>query len=699
MYGIIIVDDNALNMQKTCKEEEELIMEYHVAIQGSDQAPGTAEQPFRSVSRAAALAVPGDTITVHAGIYREWISPANGGTEEQRIVYQSAGDGEVVITGAEPVADWTDEGDGVWSTEVPNTLFVVRNPYKVKLYGDWLFEGAFQPHLGEVYLDGKSLYECDGVDKLRNPQVWPQAKYAEDSLLQWYAEVSSTATTIWANFGGRDPRKENVEINVRPYCFWPEKTGRSYITVRGFTLRQASPQWAPPTALQEGLIGPHWSKGWIIEDNLISESKCTGISLGKEITTGHNEWSENRIKGGTQREQEVIFRALRKDWHKDRIGSHIVRNNVIHDCEQAGIVGHLGGAFSQIYQNRIYNIHHKRIFHGAEVGGIKLHASLDTQICGNVIYSCYRALWLDWQAQGTRISRNTFYDNLSEDLFVEVCHGPYMVDHNLFLSPMNFRNMAQGGAFVHNLFAGRFVVRSELTRYTPYHMPHETAVAGFSNITGGDDKYYNNLFIGDDDPHNEPLPMTFFEHLPLTPRENLDESGAPVMDGIPDNSRCYLHPVGLGGYNDYPDSMHKRWWEYTKEEIAAMEEAGKPFQPDRMALPVAIQGNLYLKGAVPGSHEPDARVYVSNGVEIEIDPAVNKVQVHIKSPEMMHAAAPVIVTTELLGRSYHAEMHYEEPDGSAYRFDHDFFGKQRPDQNITPGPFELLDDSPVKIVL
>lgn len=509
MNGIIIVDDNALNMQKTCKEEEELIMEYHVAIQGSDQAPGTAEQPFCSVSRAAALAVPGDTITVHAGIYREWVSPANGGTEEQRIVYQSAGDGEVVITGAEPVADWTDEGDGVWSTEVPNTLFVVRNPYKVKLHGDWLFEGAFQPHLGEVYLDGKSLYECDGVDKLRNPQVWPQAKYAEDSLLQWYAEVSSTATTIWANFGGRDPRKENVEINVRPYCFWPEKTGRSYITVRGFTLRQASPQWAPPTALQEGLIGPHWSKGWIIEDNLISESKCTGISLGKEITTGHNEWSENRIKGGTQREQEVIFSALRKDWHKDRIGSHIVRNNVIHDCEQAGIVGHLGGAFSQIYQNRIYNIHHKRIFHGAEVGGIKLHASLDTQICGNVIYSCYRALWLDWQAQGTRISRNTFYDNLSEDLFVEVCHGPYMVDHNLFLSPMNFRNMAQGGAFVHNLFAGRFVVRSELTRYTPYHMPHETAVAGFSNITGGDDKYYNNLFIGDDDPRNEPLPMTF----------------------------------------------------------------------------------------------------------------------------------------------------------------------------------------------
>ncbi|MFC6651671.1 DUF1565 domain-containing protein [Paenibacillus rhizoplanae] len=674
-------------------------MEYHVALQGSDQAPGTAEQPFRSISRAAALAEPGDTVTVHAGTYREWVSPANGGTEEQRIVYQAAGDGEVVITGAEPVADWQDEGDGVWSAEVPNSLFAVRNPFKEKLYGDWLFEGAFEPHLGEVYLDGKSLYECDSVTKLRDPKVWPQAKYAADSLLQWYAEVGSASTRIWASFGGKDPRRENVEISVRPYCFWPEQTGRGYITVKGFTLRQASPQWAPPTALQEGLIGPHWSKGWIIEDNHICESKCTGVSLGKEISTGHNEWSNGRMKGGTQREQEVIFRALRQDWHKDNIGSHIVRNNVIHDCEQAGIVGHLGAAFSRIEQNRIYNIHHKRIFHGAEVGGIKLHASLDTQICGNVIYSSYRALWLDWQAQGTRISRNVFFDNLSEDFFMEVCHGPYMVDHNLFLSPMNFRNMAQGGAFVHNLFAGRFVVRPELTRYTPYHIPHETAIAGYSNFTGGDDRYYNNIFLRDEDTDNEVVPMTFFEHLPLAPREQLNDNGERVMDGIPDNSRCYLHPVGLGGYDEHPNALDKQWWEYTREEIKALIDSGKPFHPEQIALPVAIQGNLYLKDAVPGTHEPNVKVYADKGLEIEVDPASGKVQVHIVNPELLRAAAPTVVTTNLLGRSYHAEMRYEEPDGSAYRFDRDFFGKQRPDSNVTPGPFELTDNSPLKIVL
>lgn len=668
-------------------------MNYHVSMQGNDQAKGTWDQPFRTISRAAALAMPGDTVTVHAGVYREWVNPANGGTEDHRIIYKSAEDGEVVITGAERISDWKDEGDSVWSTEIPNSIFSVRNPFEVELSGDWLFDGAFPVHLGDVYLDGKSLYECENVDKVHNPEVWSEAKYPEDSLLKWYAEVGSATTKIWANFGGKDPRKENVEINVRPYCFWPEKPGRNYITVSGFTLRQASPQWAPPTDYQEGLIGPHWSKGWIIENNIISESKSVGICLGTEIGTGH---LDKRSKGGTQREQEVILRALRSGWHKDSVGSHIVRGNVIHDCEQAGIVGHMGGAFSSISQNRIYNIHHKRIRHGAEVGGIKLHAALDTQINENTIYSCYRGVWLDWQAQGTRISRNVFFDNLSEDFFVEVCHGPYLADHNLFLSPMNFRNMAQGGAFVHNLFAGRFVVRSEVTRITPYHFPHETAMAGYSNITGGDDRYYNNIFLGDNDDNKEPVPITFFEHLPLKPRDEVGDDGKTVMDGVPDNSICYLHPVGLGGYDKHPDAKDKRWWEYTKEELAELGDAAKDFFIGNAVLPVAMGGNSYLNNAVPGIHETNANIYEQGGMKVEVDPVEGKVKIQVSEAEVLSGASSMVVTTDLLGKTYHADMKYEQPDTTPYRLDSDFFGEKRPDADITPGPFELTENGTVE---
>jgi len=666
-------------------------MEYHVSITGNDQAKGTAGEPFRTIQRAASLALPGDTVIVHAGVYREWVNPAHGGTEEHRIVYRSAGDGEVVITGAERITDWKDEGDGVWSTEVPNSLFSIRNPFEVELAGDWLFDGPFPVHLGDVYLNGKSLYECDSPDKVRRPEVWPDAKYPEDSLLKWYAEVGPAATKIWANFGGKDPRAENVEISVRPWCFWPDKPGIDYITVSGFTLRQAAPQWAPPTAYQEGLIGPHWSKGWIIENNHIYESKCVGISLGTPIGTGHAAAGGKHKKGGTQREQEVIQRALHfGGWRKDGVGGHIVRHNVIHDCEQAGIAGHMGGAFSRIYGNRIYNIHHKRLRHGAEVAGIKLHAALDTWITDNIIHSCYRGLWLDWQAQGTRISRNVLFDNLSEDLFVEVCHGPYLADHNLFLSLMNFRNMSQGGAFVHNLFAGRFVVQNELTRTTPYHFPHETAVAGYAKITGGDDRFYNNIFLGDNDPNKEPVPITFFEHLPLKPRDKVGEDGKTIMDGVPEDSICWLHPVGLGSYDKHPNAKDKQWWEYTREEFAALDDAAKKrIFTGNAALPVAMGGNLYLGGAVPGRHEPDAKVCDRRAISIETDPARGKARIRISEPELLRGASPLPVTTDLLGSTYHADMKFERPDGTPYRFDTDFFGNKRPDADVTAGPFEL----------
>ena len=53
--------------------------EYHVSPQGSDADAGTLTQPFRTINRAAQLALPGDTVTVHEGVYREWVNPLYGG--------------------------------------------------------------------------------------------------------------------------------------------------------------------------------------------------------------------------------------------------------------------------------------------------------------------------------------------------------------------------------------------------------------------------------------------------------------------------------------------------------------------------------------------------------------------------------------------------------------------------------------------
>jgi hypothetical protein len=659
-------------------------MEYHVRIDGNDRNSGSMSDAFKTISKAAQKAQGGDTITVHEGVYREWVKPPRGGTEDKHIIYRAAPGEKVTITGAEIIKDWKNVGGAVWKTIIPNSFFGSYNPYKDIIYGDWLFTRD-KFHTGEVYLNGKSMYETLFLEGVMDPIVCETSMDKQWSVHTWFCAADDKETIIWANFHGEDPRNGNVEINVRPFVFWPEKNLINYITVKGFTLKQAATNWAPPTALQTGLIGPHWAKGWIIEDNIISDSKCSGISLGKEISTGQNEWYRLKFKQGTQREREVIFRAARGNWNKETIGSHIVRNNIIFDCEQAGVVGHLGAVFSLIENNHIYRINYKRQFQGAEIGGIKLHAAIDTTIRENVIHDCYRGLWLDWQAQGTHVTRNIFWDNTQEDLFIEVTHGPYLIDHNLFLSPFNYREMSQGGAFVHNLFAGKLCTLPEMNRFTPYHFPHETEIMGVMTISGGDNRFCNNLFIGDKDVDLPNVPVGIWSNTPIADLQLPPEEAAKMPSYI-------RKPVGTSQYDDYPSENDPAPWAQTKQ------PDGRVIRTDAMFLPVSIKHNVYLKGAKPCIKEPDPVVSRECGVEFEIDHIESKVTIKIADPSQLHCPASEIITTELLGRNHHTEMLYEETDGTPYILDKDFTGRQRASKP-TAGPFEASGGDPVKIEL
>jgi alpha-N-arabinofuranosidase len=457
--------------------------EFHVSVKGDDANDGSALSPLRTISAAAQLARPGDVITVHEGIYRERITPPRGGeSPERRIVYRAAPGERAEIRGSEVVTGWEAAGEGVWKVSIPNTLFGDYNPFAVSIRGDWFNPLGRPHHTGAVYLNGTWLMEAATLDAVLRP--------AEPAPL-WFAEAGETSTTVWARFGEADPNKELVEVNVRPVVFYPEKPGMNYITVRGFVMRHAATQWAPPTAEQPGLLGTHWSRGWVIEDNVISHSKCTGITLGKY----GDEW-DNTSEDTAEGYVLTIERALDNGWSRENIGGHLVRNNRISHCEQAGLVGSLGAVFSRITGNTIHDIHVERLFTGAEMAGIKIHAAIDTEISGNRIFRTVLGIWLDWMAQGTRVTGNLLHDNINQDLFVEVNHGPFLVDNNLFLSDWALFDMSQGGAYVHNLMAGRVVWRPELGRATPYHKAHTTEVAGLIHIEGGDNRFFNNVFVG-----------------------------------------------------------------------------------------------------------------------------------------------------------------------------------------------------------
>lgn len=457
--------------------------EYHVATTGNDSNPGEAATPLRSIREAASRAMPGDTVTVHEGIYREEISPPRGGeSEERRIVYQAAPGENVVIKGSEQVKGWEKLGHDTWRLVLPNAFFGGFNPYRDEIRGDWFQAEGRKHHTGAVYQNGYWLTEAATLAEVLK---------APGKAALWFGEVDAERTTIHAQLPGIDPNREGIEINVRQSVFYPRKTGINFITVRGFTLEQAATNWAPPTAEQVGLIGTHWSKGWIIEHNTIRYSTCTGVTLGK-----HGDRFDNTSADTAEGYVETIKRGLAAGWSKETIGHHTVRGNHISHCEQAGIVGSLGAAFSTISGNHIHDIHVRQLFGGAEQAGIKIHAAIDTLIAGNHVHHCNRGIWLDWMAQGTRVTRNLLHDSLgAEDLFVEVNHGPFLVDHNVMLSRRAILDWSQGGAYAHNLIAGAIIPRAELRRETPWLEEHGTRIRGIANIKGGDNRFYQNILV------------------------------------------------------------------------------------------------------------------------------------------------------------------------------------------------------------
>ena len=465
--------------------------EYHVAKNGNDKNEGTKDSPFLTIQMASNLGLPGDLIVVHEGTYRECVVPPRGGkSNEKRITYQAAPGEKVIIKGSEVIKNWRQQEGNVWVATITNTFFRNYNPYKDKIHGDWFDDQGRVHHTGEVYLNGKSLWEVESLEKVLNPVEVKDNFDAAGSVFTWYCQTDDRYTTIYANFQGADPNRELVEINVRKSCFYPAINNVNFITVRGFTMCHAATQWAPPTAEQVGLIGTNWSKGWIIENNTISDSKCSGITLGK-----HGDEFDNTSENSAEGYVKTIERAYKKGWNKETIGSHIVRNNTIFNCEQTGICGSLGAIFSSIENNNIYNIWTKRQFSGAEMGGIKIHAAIDMVIRKNKLSNCGRGLWLDWMAQGTRVSANLFYNNSSDDIFVEVNHGPFLIDNNILLSPLAIRDWSEGGAYVHNLIAGNIELQPQ-ERETPYHHAHSTKMAGLSQTKGGDNRFYNNIFVG-----------------------------------------------------------------------------------------------------------------------------------------------------------------------------------------------------------
>jgi len=649
---------------------------------------GSKLHPFRTINQAAAVAMPGDEVLVAPGVYHEDVSPVHAGTERAPIVYRSMEPRKAVITGAERFDNWEHYSGDVWRLTIPNSRFTQRNPYTTVVSGDWLNAGIVA-HTGEVFMNDKSLYEQETLEAVLDPVFCGSSWDVAFTKHTWYTcqDEEADATLVYANFQGKDPNRECVELTMRAHCFYPAAEHVDYITLTGFVVTKAACQWAPPTALQEGMIGPHWSKGWVIEDCEVSFAKCSGISLGKHYQQHNdNKWLHYKYKDGAQTQRDCSLIAQLEGWSKETIGSHTVRNCEIHDCGQTGIVGNLGCVFSVIENCHIHHINNKNNLSGAEIGGIKFHAAIDVIIRGCHFHHCTRGIWLDWQTQGTRVTNNLFHDNcvpydyllekenlpkicVGEDLFIEIAHGPCLVDNNILLSDRAIKLPTQGVAFVHNLIAGSIAAVGtgvkngteiyDSTRYTPIHMPHRTEITGFMSILHGDVRFYNNVFV---QQRIRPELAAFTANFVGSPWET-------------DNLTCGTLP-----YSGYmTEDVWKSWFEgYCGEGSSNSRE--RYYMP----LPVWSAGNVYFNGAVPCDLEQGAIVDSEHGITLSLKEEDGRTVLVSNFAEYLPEGG--LICSDTLGEAFEPEERFENPDGSDIVFDTDYNGCKRSAHPVA-GPF------------
>lgn len=663
-------------------------MKYYVDANAVLDGNGTKEKPFKRIQQAADVALPGDEVLVAPGVYREYVSPVHAGEENARITYTSTTPLGAVITGAEELKNWVPY-ETIWTTSVDNSVFGDFNPYTTFVYGDWYFAGKTK-HTGAIYLNDKMLYEAASIEEVIAGQVYPCSWEPEASRLKWFAKQEGNRTVFYANFMGADPNQETVEMNVREQCFVPRETGIGYITVHGFTITKAATNWAPPAAYQNCMIGPHWSKGWIIEDCDISNSKCSGIGLGKYLDPENNHYfTYKHVKSPTQMERDAVCRGQYHGWVKEKVGSHIIRRNNIHHCEQGGIIGRMGCVFSIIEDNHIHHINNMMELGGAEISGIKLHAAIDVIMRRNHIHDCTMGIWTDWEAQGTRISQNLLYNNqkpdfaeplkggmMSQDIFVEVGHGPTLIDNNILLSEVSLRMATEGVAMVHNLICGAFtcvgsgcdsMVEGNLRqRYTPYHIPHRTEVMGFMTILHGDDRFYNNIFVQ---------------------RWPADE--VSIRSDSEDVFYTENRQVGTHVFDEYP--TYEEWISYFDMDSDVPDM--KKIEPYHFrSLPVWVDGNAYLAGSLSCRKEAHKFVDSDSAVRIDLKEQDGKLVLETNLYDLIKDFRVQMISSDTLGMAFEPEERFENPDGSDILFNTDYLGNHR-DTTIIPGPFATATES------
>ncbi len=389
----------------------------------SDSNFGSAEKPFKTISRAAESLKPGERVIIKSGTYREKIVPARGGeSAEKMITYEAAPEENVIVSGSivldknlwkigrgwkyvkhEPYTeDSTAIGAKIWQYDFDEIEFEGYNPFgMLNLMHDREYL-QFQKVKMDAHFKRRGMLFLDGVwiEQVANPVDLA----SKEKGAFW---VEHNGMRIHVRFPGTSgPSDYTVEATVKEQVFAPKEYGLGYIAIKGITFRHAGNGFPVP---QRGLVSTNRGNHWLIQNCTIEWANSVGIDMGNEM------WSTEHQKG---------------------LGYHIVRNNIIRNCGIGGLEA-LAAKQMLIEDNLFENIGWQDAELAFESGGIKIHTTFNTMIRRNVFRNITFApgIWMDYLAnQNIRITNNVFTDIISARgaIYIEVSRNDCLIDRNIF---------------------------------------------------------------------------------------------------------------------------------------------------------------------------------------------------------------------------------------------------------------------------
>jgi hypothetical protein len=440
----------------------------------SDAADGSADHPLRTINAAAQLAQPGEVVTVGAGIYHEWVSPARGGSDNAPIVYRSVPEHAAIVRGTDVLeAEWQSVPDalGVFTASLPKAFTFgnpfLRPPAPAKNTPEWTGKCD-----ALVFFKDRPLNQVTTLKQLiQTPSSWQSSNDGQQLLVHLQENTAPAIGT--------------VEITTRDRIFAPHRRGLGYIQVEGFVFERCAtrPDWP-----QLGALSTRTGNHWTIRNNIVRDTTGKGIDCGSET------WSPESMIATEAEDKHVLIG-----------GHHLVEGNLVANNAQCGIA-----AWNTDYVRIIGNIVRdnatsasadKRSLTDFEAGGIKVHAFRNGLIEGNLVANNSSfGIWLDNGWENARVARNVCAGNRGAGTFVELGFGPLLVDHNISAANVSlgdpcfgdgiYTHDASGITIAHNTFLANAHYGVEQTVVSErVYWPKRLAEASNETITG-------NLFYG-----------------------------------------------------------------------------------------------------------------------------------------------------------------------------------------------------------